>query len=35
MSFTVKDILRFDEILSDMYRSELTFAILADWGFWP
>lgn len=30
MSFTVKDILRFDEILADMYRSELTFAILAE-----
>ena len=30
MSFTVKDIIRFDEILADMYRSELTFAILAE-----
>ena len=30
MSITVKDIIRFDEILADMYRSELTFAILAE-----
>lgn len=30
MSFTVKDIIRFDEILADMYRSELNFAILAE-----
>lgn len=30
MSFTVKDIIRFDEILADMYRSELTFTILSE-----
>ena len=32
MSITVKDIIRFDEILADMYRSELTFTILAELG---
>ncbi|MBQ7912002.1 MAG: hypothetical protein IJ363_14610, partial [Clostridia bacterium] len=32
MSFTAKEIARFDDVLSDMFESELTFAILAELG---
>ena len=30
MSFTAEEIARFDDVLSDMFESELTFAILAE-----
>ena len=32
MSFTAEEIARFDDVLSDMFESELTFAILAELG---
>lgn len=32
MNFTAEEIARFDDVLSDMFESELTFAILAELG---